>query len=348
MNTSPKVGIILMNLGTPDAPTTKAVRRYLREFLSDPKVLDMSPLGRFLLLNLIILPFRPKKSAAAYQEIWTEAGSPLLTNTEALATKLAAKMERPIRVAMRYGNPSVGAAIDAYVAEGVDELLVVPLFPHYAASSFGSALEHVMHEAGKRWNVPNVRFISPFYDAPEFIGPLVETIRPELERASPDKLLMSFHGLPEHHCTKSDTSRDERGEAGHCLKSATCCDAVVKANRHCYRAQCFATARALAQGLGLGQDQFEVVFQSRLTKVPWLKPFTDVRIEELAKAGAKSLLVTCPSFVADCLETLEEIAMRAEEDFVAAGGTHLRLIPCLNDAESWVAGLAKLIEARLS
>jgi protoporphyrin/coproporphyrin ferrochelatase len=338
VHSQPKTGILLMNLGTPDSTATADVRAYLRQFLSDPKVLDMSALGRFALLNFIILPFRPKKTAEAYNQIWTDRGSPLLTNTEDLADKLRARVSPPIKIAMRYGNPSVASALDSFAAEGVDEIIAVPLFPHYAASSFGSAAEHVMEEAGKRWNVPAIRIASPFYDNPHYIRALSDRIKRSLNESPWDKLLFSYHGIPEHQCTKSDTTGGK-----HCFQTPTCCDTIVAANRHCYKAQCYATTRAVVKELGLEEKDYEVVFQSRLTKVPWIKPYADLRINELAKEGVKHLQVVCPSFISDCLETLEEIAIRAVEDFAENGGESLRLIPCLNAEDNWVEALATML-----
>lgn len=343
VHSQPKTGILLMNLGTPDSTETADVRAYLRQFLSDPKVLDMSALGRFVLLNFIILPFRPKKTAEAYNQIWTERGSPLLTNTEDLADKLRARMSAPIKIAMRYGNPSVASALDAFAAEGVDEILAVPLFPHYAASSFGSAAEHVMEEAGKRWNVPTIRVVSPFYDNLHYIRALSAQIKLSLDESPWDKLLFSYHGIPEHHCTKSDTTGGE-----HCFQTPDCCDTIVNANRHCYKAQCHATTRSVVKQLGLQEEEYEIVFQSRLTKVPWIKPYADLRINELAQEGVKNLKVVCPSFVSDCLETLEEIAIRAVDDFKKNGGEDLQLIPCLNSQDDWVDALAKILKQRSS
>jgi ferrochelatase len=299
----------------------------------------MSPVGRFFLLNCIILPFRPAKTAEAYRKIWTARGSPLLTNTLDLAEKLRGKMDLPIKVAMRYGNPSVASALDAFSADGVDEIIAVPLFPHYAASSFGSAAEHVMEEAGKRWNVPNIRVFSPFYDNPHYIDALSQRIKQSLDASPADKLLFSYHGIPEHQCTKSDITGGK-----HCFQTPECCDAIVPANRHCYKAQCHATTRAVVKQLGLEDDKYEIVFQSRLTKVPWIKPYADLRINELGQQGVKTLQVVCPSFVSDCLETLEEIAIRAVADFKANGGEDLKLIPCLNSEDQWVDALASMLQ----
>ena len=334
-----KTGILLLNLGTPDSTKTEDVRRYLRQFLNDPKVLDMSPIGRALLLNLIILPFRPKKTAEAYESIWTERGSPLMMHSEDLTKGLQEHFDVPVKLAMRYGNPSVASVLDAFAAEEVDDIVVVPLYPHYAASSFGTAVDHVMEEARIRWNVPNIRVFSPFYDKPEYIEALARRIQESLDEYEPEKIMFSYHGIPEHHCSKSDTSGGQ-----HCFKVENCCDQIVPANRHCYKAHCHQTTKAVVQELDLKEDQYEIVFQSRLTKVPWIQPYADLRINELGQQGVKKLLVVCPSFVSDCLETLEEIEIRALEDFQENGGEELRLVPCLNSSDYWIEALAQMLK----
>jgi ferrochelatase len=330
-------GILLVNIGTPDAPDTKAVRRYLRQFLSDPRVLDISAVGRFLLLNLVILPRRPAASARAYRKIWTDEGSPLLVHTRALALKLEAELGIPVRFAMRYQNPPLAEALESMADEGIDQVVVCGLYPQYASSAGGSTTEEVFRRGGERWNVPAVTILPAFYEHPGFIDAVAAQCAPTLETMKPDKLLMSFHGLPERHCTKSDPT------GSHCLKRPGCCDAIVETNRHCYRAQCYATARALAARLQLQPDQWEVAFQSRLGRTPWIRPYTDVRLQELPQEGVKRVAVVCPAFVADCLETLEEIAIRAAQDFKAHGGDELRLIPCVNSTDTWVQGLARII-----
>ncbi|MCA9649240.1 MAG: ferrochelatase [Myxococcales bacterium] len=335
-------GLLLVNLGTPDAPRAPEVRRYLRQFLSDPRVVDINPVGRWLLLNLIILPLRPRRSAEAYQKIWGEDGSPLLVHGQALRDELRRRIERvPIALAMRYGSPSIAAGLDELQRAGCDEVVVLPLFPQYASSSTGSAVEEVYREAGRRWNTPFVRVVPPFYDAPGFIDAFARVGRPVLERLAPQHVLMSFHGVPQRHVVKSDPS------GRHCLASEGCCDAIVDANRSCYRAQCLATARALASRLALAADGYSVAFQSRLGRDPWIRPYTDERIVELAKAGVERLAVFCPAFVADCLETLEEIGMRAKEDFRAAGGKELVLVPSLNAHPAWVDAVVEMVEPAL-
>ncbi len=334
---SARWGLLLVNLGTPARPETGAVRRYLREFLSDPRVLDIGALRRFLLLHLIILPFRSSASAHAYAKVWSERGSPLLVHSQDLLEKVRARLAgQPVTVelGMRYGEPSLEGALARLRAAGCDRIVVFPLYPQYAASSTGSSLEEVWRVVGRLWNTPAVQAVPAFYDHPAFLDALTAVARPVLDDVAPDLVLMSFHGLPERQVKKSD----ERGYGRHCLASPGCCDAIVEANRMCYRAQCYATARGLADRLGLGRDRYEVTFQSRLGRTPWIRPYTDVRVQELAAAGVKRLAVLCPAFVADCLETLEEVGMRLRDDFLARGGEELRLVPSLNATDAWVDG----------
>jgi protoporphyrin/coproporphyrin ferrochelatase len=331
-------GLLLINLGTPDEPTPPAVRRYLREFLSDPRVIDIHPVGRALLLNLIILPFRPKKSAHAYQSIWDpKRGSPLLYHSQDLVAGVAKALGREwkVELGMRYGKPSIPDAIDALRAAAIDRIVVFPLFPQYAASSTGTALARVFSLAGDAWNTPWLEVIAPFYDDPRFIAAFAAVARAH-DIAAADHVLFSFHGLPERHMRKSDPS------GAHCLTSASCCDRVTDTNRNCYRAQCFATARALAAALQLPADRYTVCFQSRLGRTPWIKPYTDEVLDLIAKKGVKRLAVMCPAFVADCLETVEEIGMRARAQFLAAGGEALTMIPSLNASPEWIEAVAQL------
>jgi len=340
---TPRTAVVLMNVGTPDAPTTPAVRRYLRQFLSDPRVLDMNAVGRFLLLNLVILPLRPRKSAAAYREVWTPQGSPLLVHTQALAGRVASLLpDARVLVGMRYGNPSLAAALDKLHKAGCERVAVLPLFPHYSPSSGGSALEGAYTLAARMWNVPNLAAVPPFFDDPGFIDAFAAKGQPVIADLEADYVLFSFHGVPERQIEKSDES--PAGQR-HCLAAADCCATITMANRNCYRAQCYATARLIAGKLGLGPEggRWSVSFQSRLGRTQWIRPYTDEVLPELAKKGVKRVAVYCPAFVADCLETLEEIGIRAKEDFAAAGGDDLRLIPSLNDDPGWVRVAARLV-----
>ncbi|MBA3817401.1 MAG: ferrochelatase [Deltaproteobacteria bacterium] len=339
-------GLLLINLGTPDAPTTPAVRRYLREFLGDPRVIDINAVGRALLLNLVILPTRPAKSAHAYRSIWDpERGSPLLYHSQDLAAGVAAKLGDGWRVqlAMRYGHPSIADGLAALARAQVDRIVVLPLFPQYATSSTGSAVARVMELASERWTMPSLDFVPAFFDDPGFLGAFEQVAAPALAEARPDHVLFSFHGLPVRQIVKTDPA------GTHCFQSPGCCDTL--ANPSCYRAQSFATARALAKRLGLTPDRYTICFQSRLGRTPWIQPYTDVEIGRLAKAGVKRMAVLCPAFVADCLETVEEIGMRGREQFKAAGGDELVLVPSLNATPAWidaVAGIAERHAARKS
>jgi ferrochelatase len=332
-------GLLLVNLGTPDAPETGAVRRYLREFLSDPRVLDIPAPARWALLELLILPTRPSRSAAAYRKVWTQEGSPLLVHSQRLAARLADALgkEWAVELAMRYGRPSLGSALEKLASAGPRSITVLPLYPQYASSSTGSTLERVYELAGKAWNVPALRVVPPFFDDPVFLDAWVDVARPVLADARADHVLFSFHGLPERHVRKSDAS------GRHCLQSPGCCDVTVAENRWCYRAQCFSTARSLASRLGIQPEQMSVAFQSRLGRTPWLKPYTDLLLPELASKGVRRLAVLCPAFVADCLETLEEIGIRARADFLRAGGETLTLVPSLNAHPAWVRALVRLV-----
>jgi ferrochelatase len=311
-----RAGLLLVNLGTPDSPKTPDVRRYLREFLSDPRVIDIGAFRRWLLLNLIILPFRPARSAEAYEKIWTGRGSPLLFHTRDLAAKVQARCGDGVvvEVAMRYGHPSIPEALGRFRAEGVDRIVVFPLYPQYSSAATGSSIERVASVASKPWNTPFLQIVPPFYDHRAFIDACLAVARPVFQEEPWERVLFSFHGLPERHCRKSDES------GAHCLASATCCDRIVEANRNCYRAQCFSTAAAIAAGLGIPEERRIVCFQSRLGRTPWIRPYTDEVVVDLAKGGVKRALILSSAFVADCLETIEELGIRAAASFKAAGG----------------------------
>ncbi len=333
-------GLLLVNLGTPAAPNTGAVRRYLRQFLGDPRVLDMNRVGRFLLLELVILPFRPSKSAEAYRKIWDdERGSPLLYYGIDLVAAVQARMGDGWRVelAMRYGEPSIPAVMQRLREAGIDRIVVLPLFPQLASSSTGSALQEVHEAANAMWNVPQLCAVEPFYDHPAFVRAFAEVGRPALAESEADYVLFSFHGLPERQIHKSDDS------GAHCLASEGCCDQIGPVNRNCYRAQCYATARALAAELRLADGGWSVAFQSRLGRVPWIRPYTDEVLVELAERKVGRVAVFCPAFVADCLETLEEIGIRGRESYTAAGGAELTLVPSLNASEVWADAVVELV-----
>jgi len=335
-----RTGVLLIQLGTPASPATRDVRRYLREFLSDPRVLDVPALPRRLLLELAILPRRPRVSAAAYRSIWTAAGSPLLVHSRALAEGVARALGPAYRVelGMRYGEPSLAGALDRLRAAGAERVVVLPLYPQYAASSTGSALARAFELAAARWDVPAVLAVPSFHDDPAFLGAVAEVAHGPLAGFRADHVLFSFHGLPERQVRRSDPT-----PGGWCLARPDCCERPAPAHRRCYRAQCVATARALAERLGLAPAAWSYAFQSRLGRTPWIRPFTDEALPALAARGVRRLAVACPSFVADCLETLEEIGIRARAQWRALGGDELLLLPCPNAHPTWVDAVAALV-----
>ncbi len=333
------MGVLLINLGTPDSPSVPDVRRYLREFLRDPRVIDIPAAARALLLEAIILPFRPARSARAYKMIWTAEGSPLLFHSQRLTEGVRQDLGPGyvVELAMRYGAPSIPDALARLLAAQPRQLVVLPLFPQYSSAANGSAVQRVYEVLGAGWNVPATRTLDAFFDDPGFLDAFATVARRHLDPFRPDFVLFSYHGLPERHVRKSDSSGQ------HCLQTPTCCDRPVPANRYCYRAHCFATTRALAARLGLSAERHGLSFQSRLGRTPWLRPYTDLLLPELARAGHKRLAVMCPAFVADCLETLEEIGIRAREQWRAEGGDELLLVPSLNAEPSWVQTVARMV-----
>ena len=335
---NPKRGIILMNLGSPDSTAVPDVRKYLSEFLFDERVIDYSWLFRKVLVQGVIVPRRAPESAKAYETIWTREGSPLIVNTKALAARLQEKVPDPVVISMRYGNPSMAFAYSSLLSQvpDLEEVVAVPLYPHYAMSSYETAVEHartVYREQGYRFRL---RFVPPFYEHPDYIKAMAGHMRPYLA-AGFDHLLFSFHGIPERHIRKSDPTH------AHCLAGADCCAVASPAHATCYRHQCLTTMNKVAAELGLPREKFSFSFQSRLGRQPWLKPYTDFRFQEMPGEGIKKLLVMCPAFVSDCLETLEEIAIRGKESFIASGGTDYNMIPCLNTDPAWVNALASWV-----
>lgn len=326
-------GVLLVNLGSPDTPTERDVRRYLTQFLMDPHVLDMPYLLRKAVVSLSILPKRVPESAAAYRSIWTRDGSPLVVISRMVEKRLAQQTGMPIALAMRYQHPSIEQGLQELLARGVTELLLIPLYPQYALSSYETVVREVEKQLVRlRTNIA-VKVKTPFFADPLYISALAVRARRQLQWHF-DHLLLSFHGLPERHLKKTDPT------GKHCLQQADCCDVPSKAHDTCYRAQVRQTAALFAATAGLAKDQWSISFQSRLGKDPWLTPFTDHVLAELAKAGKKRLLIMCPAFVADCLETLEEIGIRGKEIFRAHGGEELRYIPCLNNFPDWIEVLA--------
>jgi ferrochelatase len=329
-------GILLVNLGSPDSPSTPDVRRYLREFLMDARVIDAPLPVRWSIVHGCILPFRPRHSAEAYAKIWTADGSPLVATSKKVQRKLQERTGLPVELAMRYQNPSIEAAVQKLADQKVSQILLIPLFPHYAMSSYETAIEQVRTVLKKIAPAIWLKIVPPYYDEPDYINALFASAK-EFLAQDYDHLLFSFHGLPERHLRKADST------GCHCLRSADCCQTPSPAHATCYRAQCYKTVAAFAQRAGLSREKYSVAFQSRLGRDPWLQPYTDHEIARLAQAGTRKLLVICPAFVTDCLETLEEIGMRGREVFLQAGGTNLTLIPCLNEHPAWLQALEQMV-----
>jgi len=334
-----RTGVLLIQLGTPNSPAVGDVRRYLREFLGDRRVLDMPRLPHWLLLHLVILPLRPRKSAAAYASIWTQQGSPLLLHSRGLAEAVAEQLGDAfiVELGMRYGEPCVEEALTRLARADLDRLIALPLFPQHADSTTGSALAHFFDLAGRICQGPELSTIGAFYGHPAYIASMAALARAPLQEFRPDHVLFSYHGLPERQIRKGDAS------GSHCLSSDSCCAAIGAANPDCYRAQCFATTRALAAALALEAERHSISFQSRLGRIPWIRPYTDQMLPELASRGIRRLAVLCPSFVADCLETLEEVGIRARQQWMEAGGEDFLLIPSLNSDPRWAEAVAGMI-----
>ena len=343
MSFQSKSGVLLINLGSPDSTAVPDVRRYLGEFLMDPRVLDVPWPVRWCMVNLAILPGRPAKSAEAYQKIWTRDGSPLVATSRNVQRELQRRVggSLAVELAMRYQNPGIEPAIMRLRGQGVTDLLVFPLFPHFAMSSFETTAVRAQEAAARLAPEMRLKVVDPYFSDPGYIAALVASAQ-EFLAAGFDHLLFSFHGLPERHLRKADAT------GRHCLASPGCCETSSPARGTCYRAQCLATARAFVEAAGIPANKSSVSFQSRLGRDPWLKPYTDFELPRLAGSGVEKLLVICPAFVSDCLETLEEIAMRGREIFLAAGGRELALIPCLNEHPRWLDALEKLVRAGLS
>jgi ferrochelatase len=324
-----------MNLGSPDSTAVKDVRKYLNEFLFDKRVIDYSWLFRKILVQGLIVPRRAPKSAEAYRTIWTSEGSPLIVLTNQLAAKLRERLPDPVAVSMRYGNPTMESAYRELLKQipDLEEVVAVPLYPHYAMSSYETAVEHAKEVYRRKKYKFRLKFIPPVYNRPEYIHALTEHIRPWMKKDF-DQLLFSFHGIPERHLEKTDPTHQ------HCLRSADCCSVASPAHATCYRHQCLTTMKLVAAGLNLTDDRYSFSFQSRLGREQWLKPYTDYRFQDMPREGIKKLLVICPAFVSDCLETLEEIAIRGKESFLESGGTEFEMIPCLNTDPLWVEALA--------
>jgi protoporphyrin/coproporphyrin ferrochelatase len=330
--------ILLINLGTPDSPNPSKVRKYLTQFLNDKRVIDIHPIARFILVNMIIVPFRSFKSSKLYQAIWTKEGSPLLLNSILLKEKLQQKLgnDYVVELAMRYQKPSIKEALERLRQKRPSKIHILPLYPQYASSSTGSTLEELFRQIRKWEVIPDINSISKFYDHPKFIAALVnEAKKHKIEEY--DHVIFSYHGLPERHILKGSAHY-----GGNTCQMGTCCNSITKNNQYCYRANCMETSRQLVKALNIPENKHTSAFQSRLDD-KWLKPFSDKVVEELAKKGAKKLLVFSPAFVADCLETIYEIGTEYEEIFKEHGGEKITLVNSLNDNDDWVEAVKEIV-----
>lgn len=331
-----KTCVLLINLGTPDSPSVKDVRKYLFEFLNDPRVIDINPIGRFFLVNFIIVPFRAPKSAKIYKELWTDNGSPIMIYGESVKEKLQKELgdDFDVELAMRYKNPSLDEVCARMEKRGYEKIIILPLFPQYASASTGSAIEKAMKLISKWWVIPEIKIISQFYDDENYLNCVIEQSK-KYNLSDYDHILFSYHGLPERQVDKVYSD-------GKPCKDHKCEDEINEDNKYCYKATCFATTRSLAEKLNLTKDRYTVCFQSRLDK-DWLEPFSDKVVEEWAKKGAKKLLVFSPAFVADCLETTVEIGIEYQKIFKDNGGEKVQLVESLNDHPMWIETLKKMV-----
>lgn len=332
-----KKGILLVNLGSPDSPEPQDVKKYLGEFLMDERVIDVPLWARTLLVKGIILNTRPKASAAAYKKIWWEEGSPLIVISERLQDKVQKQVDVPVGLAMRYGSMSIEKGLQELVDKGVEDILLIPLYPQFAMATTETIV--VLAEEIQKAKFPNLKIESlpAFYNNPDYIEVLSNSIKKYLEGKDFEHLLFSFHGVPERHIRKSDITKS------HCKIDGSCCVTPSIAHEFCYRHQCYEVTRLVAEKLELTEGKFSTSFQSRLGFDPWLQPYTDRTIERLGKQGIKNMAIVTPAFVSDCLETLEEIAMEGQEIFHEMGGHEFTTVPCLNDDDAWARLLSKWI-----
>jgi ferrochelatase len=334
--------VLLANLGSPDNPDVPSVRRYLDQFLMDPYVIQLPWLLRRLIVSLFVLPTRPKRSAEAYRSIWTDRGSPLIALSRDLLDAVTAKTRVPVALGMRYGNPSIESALLELATDPkVGEIFYIPLYPHYADSTVTTSVKEAERVIARHNLAIRLRVIAPFYNHPDYVDALVASAAETLSHVKDyDHVLFSYHGLPELHITKADPT------GSHCMKVPDCCSLPSPAHATCYRHQVMETTRLFVQLTGLPEDRYSVTFQSRLGRAKWLEPATEDTLKALAGKGVKRVLVLCPAFITDCLETLEEIEIQGDEVFKAAGGDSLTLLPCLNNHPAWVNTLTGWIEAQ--
>jgi len=335
--TKSKTGVLIVNLGTPDSPSVADVRKYLREFLMDRRVIDIPFWRRFLLINLIIAPFRAPQSAKGYHELWTPQGSPLKVYAQLLEKALRQALGDGflVKLAMRYQSPSIKSVLPHFKDKGFRQLIVIPLYPQYASSSSGSTMEEVMNVI-RAWEVvPEIKFTAKFFDHPLFIKSWVEIGKKYMAQERYNHYLFSYHGLPEHQILKSSCD--------HYCRLGDCCSVFSGKNQYCYRAQCFETTRLLVQALGIKKEDYTVCFQSRLGKAPWIKPYTDEVVKQLPGRGVKKVLIFSPSFVADCLETTIEIGVEYKKLFLEHGGELWQLVESLNVHPTWVECLKQMV-----
>ena len=332
-----KNAVLLLNLGSPDSTSVPDVKRYLKEFLGDERVIDRpgQPF-RWLLVNGIIIPFRASKSAHAYEQVWTAEGSPLVVTSKSAQAKVQQRVSLPVELAMNYGNPSIPAALGRLAAQGVERVLLFPQYPHYAMSSWETVVAKVYREVEKIAPTMKIECVQPYFADDDYITALVESARPYLSQPH-DHLLFSYHGIPVRHLTKADSSH------AHCQTVPDCCTTCSPAHATCYKAQVTRTTHEFVKKAGLDAKKWSISFQSRIAGEPWISPYTDYEFERLPREGKKRLIVITPAFVTDCLETLEEIRMEGAEDFKAAGGESFQHIPCLNDQPVWIDFLERRI-----
>jgi len=334
-----KQGILIVNLGTPNSTSEEDVRVYLKEFLSDPYVIDIPAIFRWILLKFFILPKRPAQSAEAYKLVWTKRGSPLMFHTEDYCKGLAKELGIDVACSMRYQNPSIKVGMQKLIDSGVDHVIAWPVFPQYSLAAYETAAVKVREVAEELGYTGKLDLVPAVFDDPLFAEAFAGVAGKSCEESKfkADHYLMSFHGVPERHCRKTV----DKGYP--CTKNKDCCDTLRSENIQCYRAQCFVSAKMIADKMGLKSEQWTIGFQSRLGRTPWIQPYTDELLPKLAAKGVKNLAVLCPSFVSDCLETLEEIKIRAKEDFVEAGGKDLFLVPSLNSSDIWIKNSAEIL-----